>query len=365
MARESSVNNQTASTNRQIVAADDLILVTGANGFIGSRVVEALLSRGFKNLRCLVRSATSKTDRLLSILAKYPGARIELVEGNLKSRHDCVACARDVRVVFHLAAGIAEKSYPGCFLNTVVTTRNLLDALLDSGSLERFINVGSMSVYSNFSLKRSQPVDETCPLEREYAARNEPYAYAKLKQDELVIDYASKHHFSYVILRPGAVYGPGKADLTGRVGIGTFGLFLHLGARNRIPFTHVENCAAAIVLAGLGEGLDGQVFNVVDDELPTGRQFMAGYRKHVERIKYLTVPYWAFYCFSYLWERHSRWSEGQFPPVFNRRRCAAYWKGNWYSNRKLKEMTGWKPSVSFAQAAPEYFAYLRKSRASC
>ena len=88
-----------ASTSGLIAAADDLILVTGANGFIGSRVVEALLSRGFRNIRCLVRSATSKTDRLLSILAKYPGARIELVEGNLKSRQDCVACARDVRVV--------------------------------------------------------------------------------------------------------------------------------------------------------------------------------------------------------------------------------------------------------------------------
>lgn len=358
------MDTQRISTGRPIASADDLVLVTGANGFIGSRVVEALLSRGFRNIRCLVRSASSKTERLLSIVANHPDAHVELVEGNLKSRQDCAACARGVRVVFHLAAGIAEKSFPGCYLNTVVTTRNLLDALNETHLLERFVNIGSLSVYSNLFLKRRYEVDETCPLEQDHMSRSEPYAYAKLKQDELVIEYAAKHKFSYVILRPGAVYGPGKPDVTGRVGIGTFGLFLHLGGRNRIPFTHVKNCADAIVHAGLSEGADGQVFNVIDDDLPTSRQFMAGYVKHVEPINYLSVPYSVFYLFCRFWESHSRWSEGQFPPVFNRRRCAAYWKGNRYSNKKLKALTGWKPLISFKDAAPEYFAYLRKNRAA-
>jgi nucleoside-diphosphate-sugar epimerase len=358
------MGNESISTGRLIASADDLVLVTGANGFIGSRVVETLLSRGFRNIRCLVRSATSKTERLLSIVASYPNARVELVEGNLKSSRDCAACARDVRLVFHLAAGIAEKSFPGCFLNTVVTTRNLLDALNETHLLKRFVNIGSMSVYSNLLLKRRHAVDETCPLEQDHMSRSEPYAYAKLKQDELVIDYATKHKFSYVILRPGAVYGPGKPDVTGRVGIGTFGLFLHLGGRNRIPFTHVRNCADAIVHAGLTADADGQVFNVIDDDVPTSRQFMAGYVKHVEPMKYLSVPYPIFYLFCHFWESHSRWSGGQFPPVFNRRRCAAYWKGNRYSNQKLKALTGWRPKLSFADAAPEYYAYLRKNRAA-
>ena len=54
-----------------------------------------------------------------------------------------------------------------------------------------------------------------------------------------------------MIVRPGYVYGQGKSAITGRVGIGSFGIFLHLGGGNRIPLTYVENCADAIVLAGL------------------------------------------------------------------------------------------------------------------
>jgi nucleoside-diphosphate-sugar epimerase len=178
----------------------------------------------------------------------------------------------------------------------------------------------------------------------------------------LVQEYAAKHGLPYVVLRPGAVYGPGqKADITHRVGERRFGIFLHLGGRNRIPFTHVRNCAEAIALAGTTPGIDGEMFNVIDDELPTSRQFMAGYRRHVGRRKYLSVPYPLFYGFSLLWEKYSRWSEGQLPPVFNRYKCAAYWKGNRYSNRKLKELLNWRPAVSYQDGVRAYYDYLRNA----
>src|SRR5205807_994577 len=83
------------------------------------------------------------------------------------------------------------------------------------------------------------------------------YCYAKVKQDELVTDYGKKFGIPYVIVRPGSVYGPGKEQITGRVGIGTFGVFLHLGGSNTIPLTYVDNCVDAIVLAGLKKGVEG------------------------------------------------------------------------------------------------------------
>jgi nucleoside-diphosphate-sugar epimerase len=205
-------------------------------------------------------------------------------------------------------------------------------------------------------------LDETCALETQHVSRNEPYSFAKVKQEEMLREYAAQHGLPYVIVRPGAVYGEGKSDISGRVGIDTFGIFLHLGGGNRIPFTHVRNCAEAIVLAGITQGIDGEVFNVVDDDLPTSRQFMRAYRKHVGRLRHLTVPYAAFYAFSYLWERYSAWSEGQLPPAFNRLRCAAYWKGNEYSNKRLKALTGWAPAVSFAEGALGYFQYIKSRK---
>jgi len=344
-----------------IVGLDNQLLVTGANGFIGVHVVEALLARGFRKVRCLVRSRSNKIERLSSVLDRYPGARVELVEGNLKSPADCAKAATDVRVVFHLAAGV-EKSFPGSFLNTVVTTRNLLDAVIREQHVVRFVNISSFSVYTNIALHRQGLLDETCLLETKHVARNEPYSFAKVKQEEILRAYGTEHRLPYVVVRPGAVYGPGKPDITGRVGIDTFGFFLHLGGGNRIPFSHVRNCAEAIVLAGLTAGIDGETFNVVDDDLPTSRQFMRAYRKQVGRLPHLTVPYPVFYAFSYLWEKYSTWSEGQLPAAFNRQRCAAYWKGNRYTNRKLKELMGWKPSVSFATGSREYFEYLRSGR---
>ena len=114
--------------------------------------------------------------------------------------------------------------------------------------------------------------------------RQEAYCFAKVKQDEMVLEYAQRFGLPYVIVRPGYVYGPANEAITGRVGIGTFGIFLHLGGSNTIPLTYVDNCADAIALAGLRPGVDGEVFNVVDDELPTSRQFLRLYKRNVSRF---------------------------------------------------------------------------------
>jgi nucleoside-diphosphate-sugar epimerase len=345
--------------NNLIIGPDDPILLTGSNGFIGSRVVAALLRSGFTNLRCFVRPSSNLTG-LNAILETAAEPRVEVMQGNLLSREDCAKAAKDVAVILHLAAGI-EKTFPGSFMNSVVTTRNLLDAAVRFGSLKRFVNVSSFATYSNWNITGGGLLDETCELESRPVERAEAYTFAKLKQDELVLEYAQKYRIPYVILRPGAVYGPGAHQMTSRVGIDTFGVFLHLGGSNRIPLTYVDNCAEAIVLAGLKPGVDGEVFNVVDDNLPTSRQFLRMYKRHGKRVKSIYIPYWLFYGLCWVWEKYSRWSKGQLPPAFNRRRCAAYWKGNKYTNQKLKDRLGWRPIVPFSEASRRYFEYVRKT----
>jgi nucleoside-diphosphate-sugar epimerase len=341
-----------------IVRNDNLILITGSNGFIGSRVVKTLLESGFCNLRCFVRPS-SNLSRLQEICAATPGAKIEIISGNLLSTSDCARAAKDVTVVFHLAAGI-EKSFAGSFMNSVVTTRNLLDAVLATRKIRRFVNVSSFAVYSNWNLRAGELLDESCELEGDPVNRAEAYAFAKLKQDQIVADYGKRFGLPYLIMRPGAVYGPGAKQLTARVGIDTFGIFCHLGGGNQIPLTYVDNCADAIVLAGLHTDVDGETFNIVDDDLPSSRRFLKLFKKHGRQFKSLYVPYWLFYTFCFLWESYSRWSKGQLPPAFNRRRCAVYWKGNRYANEKLKKRVGWKPAIPFPEASRRYFEYVRR-----
>ena len=342
------------------IGPDDPILVTGATGFIGSRLVESLLDRGFRNLRCFAR-ASSVVVRVEAIAGRRrEGARIEVVKGNLLSREDCAAATKDAAVIFHLAAGGGEKSFPDAFMNSAVTTRNLLEASLRHTCLRRFVNISSFAVYTNTQKRRWRLLDESCPVENRPELRGDAYCFAKIKQDEIVTEYGEKFGIPYVIVRPGYVYGPGKEDITGRVGIGTFGVFLHLGGSNVIPFTYVDNCAEAIVLAGLKKGVDGEVFNVVDDDLPTSREFLRLYKRNVRHFNSIYVPHAVSYALCSLWEKYSRWSEGQLPLVFNRRRWHAHWKQTRYTNEKLKARLGWTPTVPMAEGLRRYFQSCRE-----
>lgn len=336
-----------------IIGPDDRILVTGAAGFIGARVVEDLLDRGFRNLACFVRPSSDLT-RIDALVKRNPrSVRIDIVKGNLLSRTDCEAACKDAAVVFHLAAGTGEKSFPDAFMNSVVTTRNLLDASLRYARLRRFVLVSSFTVYTNS--QKSRRLDESCPVEAHPELRGEAYCFAKVKQEQIVTEYGKNFGIPHVVVRPGSVYGEGKREIVGRVGLGTFGLFLHMGGSNTIPFTHVENCAGAITLAGLVKGIDGEAFNVVDDDLPSSRQFLRLYKKSVRRFKSVYVPHMLSYGLCYLWEKYSQWSEGQLPPAFNRRRWYSQWRKTRYSNEKLKAMLGWKPRVATVDGLRLYF----------
>src|SRR5206468_6948179 len=199
------------------------------------------------------------------------------------------------------------------------------------------------------------PLDESCPVERQPARRSDPYCFAKVKQDEIVTEYGRRFGVPYVIVRPGYVYGRGNEAITGRVGIGTFGVFLHLGGTNTIPFTYVDNCAEAIVLAGLKKGAEGEVFNVVDDDLPSSRRFLRLYKRNVRHFTSIYVPHVVSYTLCWLWEKYSNWSEGQLPPVFNRRTWHAYWRKTRYSNEKVKARLGWAPKVPTTEGLKRYF----------
>ena len=165
------------------------------------------------------------------------------------------------------------------------------------------------------------------------------------------------------IIRPGAVYGPGNLGITGRVGVGTFGVFLHLGGSNPIPLTYVDNCADAIVLAAITPGVDGEAFNVVDDNLPTSRHFLRLYKRRVKRFRSYYIPKPISYFLCYLWERYSAWSEGQLPPAFNRSRWNSFWKKTRYTNQKLKTRLGWRPAISTEEGLKRYFEACREKEA--
>src|ERR1041385_3717385 len=187
-----------------IINKDDPILVTGAAGFIGKRVVRNLLRRGFRHVRCFMRPSRD-SSALDALAVGNPAGSMKIIRGNLLSRDDCAAATHDVRVIYHLAASTGEKSFPDAFMNSALATRNVIEAFLEFGKPMRFVCVSSFAVYSNTGLKHGALLDETCPLEQKPQERFDAYAFGKLKEEQTVQKYGVERSLPYVILRPGAV----------------------------------------------------------------------------------------------------------------------------------------------------------------
>src|SRR5438132_2341342 len=98
-----------------IIGFGEPVLVTGSTGFLGPRVVASLLDHGFGNVRCLARES-SDLGRLAPAVSRRCAPGVDVIRGNLLSREDCKRATSDVAVVYHLAAGTVEKSFPEAFM---------------------------------------------------------------------------------------------------------------------------------------------------------------------------------------------------------------------------------------------------------
>jgi nucleoside-diphosphate-sugar epimerase len=336
------------------------ILVTGAGGFLGTHVVERLLTQGYADIRCFLRER-SKAAPLLKLAEAYPAAHVELSFGNLKSMADCRRAVEDASAVFHLAAGL-KGSAAELFADSVVVSRNLLDALAarDQEQLKatRVVLISSFGVYGVAPLGRGALVNEQTALEPHPEWRD-PYSHSKLRQEQLFWEYQAKAGFELVVLRPGVIYGPGGGAFSNRVGLKIGPVFFHLGGSNLLPLSYVVNCAEAIVVAGLHTDSAGQVYNVHDDELPTAAQYLRAYKQQVKRIRSLRVPYFITRLMAGRLESYHRKSEGQLPAIITRYKAASAWGGNRFSNAKL-HLLGWRPIVSATDAMAQTCAYLRE-----
>jgi nucleoside-diphosphate-sugar epimerase len=330
-------------------------LVTGAAGFLGTALVERLLTRGERDVRCLVRSV-SRGAGLRALEARFPEARLEWCVGNLLSPGIAARALDGVGTVYHLAAGVVGAP-ADVFLDTTVASKRLLDAVAARGSAIKVVLVSSFGVYGVAGLPARSMVDESTPLEP-HPERRDAYSHAKLRQELLFREFQAKAGFRLVVLRPGVIYGPGGPRISTRVGLDLAGRFLFLGGDNLLPLTFVESCADAMALAGGTEAADGQTFNVVDDDLVTAREFLSRYRREVRPLRVVKVPYPALQLLSRALSAYSRWSRGQLPAAFTPYRSATTWRPMRFSNARLKAL-GWRPLLTTEEGLRRTFEHDR------
>ncbi len=170
-------------------------LVTGAAGFLGRAVVEALLARG-KSVRVLVRNPAA---------AKSFGTTVQVLVGDLGDPRAVDFAVAGARQVFHVGAAM-RGSARAFEAGTVWGTRNIVDACL-AHQTERLIYVSSLSVLDHAGRDAQASVNEQSALEPE-AQRRGAYTQTKLSAENLVRSAIRERGLRAVIIRPGQIFGP-------------------------------------------------------------------------------------------------------------------------------------------------------------
>jgi len=239
---------------------DDLCLVTGGGGFIGSHLVEALVERGHP-VRVLDDFSTGLRDNLTHIQPQP-----EIIEGDLADATAVSRAAAGAKVVFHLGAvaSVQRSIEDPAFSHRVCATGtvHVLDAARRAGA-RRVVYAASSSAYGIPAGEVQSEDDPARPLS--------PYAAAKLAGEAYAQAFAASYGLETVSLRFFNIFGPRqRADSPYSGVIAIFAAAMQAGraptvhgdGRQTRDFTYVANVVQALLKAAAVPGISGKTYNV-------------------------------------------------------------------------------------------------------
>ncbi|MFM7390630.1 MAG: NAD-dependent 4,6-dehydratase LegB [Vampirovibrionales bacterium] len=311
-----------------------LALVTGAEGFIGSHLCEALVQAGWR-VRALVQYNSFNQWGWLS--HSPVKASLEVVLGDVRDPHQCQQLCQGVETVFHLAALIAiPYSYqaPQSYIDTNVSgTLNMLQAALQH-NVQQFIHTSTSEVYGT---ARHVPIDEQHPLQPQ-----SPYSASKIAADSLALSYHASFELPVTVARPFNTYGPRQS------------------ARAVIP-TIISQLAQGVQELKLGDTRPTRDFNYVAD---TVAGFLA-LANHPHTTIGKTVNIASNYevsiadtvaCIQQLMGTSARIVEED----VRLRPAASEVFRLWGDNTLLHDLTGYRPTTSLQQGLEQTIAWFQQ-----
>lgn len=245
------------------------VLVTGAGGFIGSHLVEALLHKGAK-VRAFVRYTSRNDLGLLKLLSADDFSRVDVIAGDLRDEHAIYQAVRGCELVFHLGALI---SIPYSYVHPAevasvnfMGTLNLLMACRERG-VKRLVHTSTSEVYGT---ARQVPISESHALQGQ-----SPYSASKIGADKLVESFVAAYSLPAVTVRPFNTFGPRQSARAVIPTIVTQALVkdeIRLGNLSTTrDFTFVTDTVNGFLHAAEAQGVEGGVFN-----LGTGEEISIG-----------------------------------------------------------------------------------------
>lgn len=297
------------------------VLVTGADGFIGSHLTELLLAEGYDVRALSVYNSFNYWGWLEGI--SHP--RLEVVSGDVRDAAFCRHIARDCDVIFHLAALIAiPYSYvaPESYIDTNVKgTLNICQAAMDCG-VKRLIVTSTSEVYGT---AQYVPIDENHPRQPQ-----SPYSATKIGADAIAKSFFNAFGLPVVIARPFNTYGPRQSA---RAIIPTIITQIASGKREIMvgdltptrDFNYVADTCRGFLAIARAEGVEGEEINIASGtEISMADTLATIARLMNSDVKWTTDP------------QRVRPSRSE---VF--RLCG--------DNSKITSLTSWRPSFSIEE----------------
>lgn len=317
------------------------VLVTGATGFLGQRLVKALV-RCNVDVVALVRDE-KRVPIDMEGLAQY-------VRGDIRDVASLEAAMAGVSTVFHCAA-VTSNNVPWKLHHEVniVGTENVMNAAVKQG-VKHVLHVSSVAIYGMENFYTNGPVPESMP----YPASQDKWAYymrSKIEAEKVALRISKEHNLPTTILRPGVLFGPGSGRPVAR-GLMQLGVLrLTMGsAKNRMPYTYVDNAVDAMLLAALHAPQLQVIYNVVDDQDLTVRQAATiDGRIRGEKSTIVPIPLPLLSAAAGFLESRKEKAGSETPPKLSKFVVNSASRDIAYDTTKIKQEIGWKPYVSLEE----------------
>lgn len=315
------------------------VLVTGASGFLGRRIVKALVADGY-SVRALVRS-TSRVEAI-----RLSG--VEFVLGDVADFDSLGSAFMGIDMVIHAAADTSG-SEDGARRVTLGGTSHILD-LCARYHIKKLVYISSCSVYGVADCQPGQVLDENSPLEQ-FPERRGAYSQAKLEAENLVTACMQEGKVAAVCLRPGTIYGRGGENYTPMLGFNWANKIFAVIDNKKfvLPLVYVDNLVQAICVALSSERSAGKIYNVVDPEHVGKRKYMDDFIRKLHpaaRVFYISLGLLS----TMVAMQEKAFSVLKCPPALTLYRLWSSQNPVVYDASRIEADLGWQSRVSFAQA---------------
>ncbi len=318
-----------------------IAFVTGGTGFIGSHLIDRLLSKGY-HVRALVRN-----PKKLGFLKNLP---IEIVEGDLFSSAALEKAIDGAQYVYHVAGLVAARSKEEFFTGNRDATRNIIEITARvNPNVKKFIHISSQTAVGPG--KGMAPVTESTPPNPLTT-----YGKSKLASEQEVLKFKEK--VPVTILRVSAVYGPRDTATFDYFKSAYMGLELLIGFHDTyVSLVHSTDLVTGIILAGEKEIANGQIYFLGSEQYYTWNEI--GYvTKSILNKKLLRVrvPKPLVFVIAGISEFASKFKEK--PSVLNFEKAYDLTQDNWCCDiSKAKNELGYKQEVTLTDGVKETISW--------